>query len=393
MSNLGPRLVLVGPGCVSTLPGLFTEALANLLRDRTLVDRVALDANLDGVVGLDRAMSPAVDEEQLATTVATLLQGRQGVRRPVHGVAGMRGAHSDLEGASTLVLVVWPSLGKGWLRAAFDLWKRTNVPLHTLWCSVPSSTSALRHGRLAGAVLARSTSVLTGSDADAAGLANLARRRLPPVVVHPGLSMRRACTGDIIDVLAFVPGLDRLALSSVVAGFDSISSAVIEQYRLRLVVSPYALAEARALRRSAHHSTAIEVLPIPGGESEIRALARRASVVVASDTMANGPAVAGAVSAGVGLVLLSSGSSPAARPAYVGAVVADPSNPASVHVGITHCARRRTVRFPSSEELESLSDTVTDVVGAQATATRLRGRGRGQRPGEREDFPAPAGCV
>ena len=175
------------------------------------------------------------------------------------------------------------------------------------------------------------------------------------VETHRALSLRRSPDRSSVQrVTAFLPRDSQESLATLLAAFDAIPDALIDNYRFDIAMRYSDEAIPTAVARS-HHSDFVRLIGDDISASDLESLCRESSVLLIADPAFDSQAFSLATECGVAVVVITSVELPEVGSGYVGALFADQNRPVSVHVALTHALRFAELQFTRLNSLGELA--------------------------------------
>jgi len=328
------------------------------------VTRIEVDLGLDFTVGLHRAPSLAVAHRAEATSQVLSRRAPDSARFRAQAFRDWLGP--DVKSA---IAYAWPGIDNSWIKPFVQTARSAGIVSVVAIASLPRTT-LVRPASLADTV-ARADLVLVGDEADAIGLSRALGASGPAVEAHAALSLSsRDDRGSGHQITAFLRRGSTSTLSSLLAAFDAIPEAWIDDYHLQVVMRHAGQIFPEMIANSYHgdHVRLIgEDLSRPGLDE----LCAASSVLGVADPTLDSRAFSAAMDFGIATVVLSSSPVPEVGKGYVGGLLADLAHPASVHVALRHALRLAELSFPSPDAWDELALRLSDPRRSIAPAARL----------------------
>jgi len=339
---LKDRVIVAGPGSNLTIPGIIVAEIVQALAKNGRVTRIEVDLSSHSMAGLHRAPSLAAwhSDQQIGGVVG--LRAPENTRRRTK-------AFRDLIGpdVSVAVAYAWPGIDNSWIQEFLYVAKSQGVSTAVLCASVPK-TGPRQVTSLAG-IIGRANRVYVGDIADATALATIFRHHGPVVESHPALSLTGKSDGvEGHEITAFVPKDNVQSLASLLAAFSAIPEAWIADYRMSIVMRYTGGAVPELVSRS-HYPSYVTLIGDDMAADELTNLCANSSALSVADPELDSRAFSSAVESGIATVLMSTSALPQVGMGYVGGLLADLRQPASVNVALSHALRLKELRFPSPE--------------------------------------------
>ncbi len=342
--NYGHRrsgVLFAGPGSSLTIPGIIaSEIVQALASDHESVTRIEVDVAPDFMAGLHRARSLSAAHGSSSTDSFTTHRAPSNSRVRTQMFRDLVSRN-----VGTAIAYAWPGIDNTWIRSFVQAANAAGVSTIVACASVPATTQS-QLSELASQIY-QADRVYVGEVADAEDLRSAMGSRGPVINIHSALSLRGR-TGRLSDrsITTFLPKDSEESLATVLAAFDAIPEAWITNFRLDVVVrfTGDSLPEMVA---GSHHSDHVQLIGDDISSSDLSELCSNSSALGIADPNNGSRAFSSAVESGVATVVLSSSSILNVGRGYVGGLVADLRQPASVHVAINHALRLEALRFPS----------------------------------------------
>jgi hypothetical protein len=357
-------VVVAGPGRATTIPGIIVSEIVHAVSLTAPVSRIEVDLGLDYTVGLHRAPSLAVAHRaDVVTSVAS--------RRAPDSARFRAQAFRDWLGSDvkTAIAYAWPGIDNSWIKPFVQIARSAGITSVVAIASLPRST-LLRPASLADTV-GRADLVLVGDEVDAIGLSRALGSSGPLVEAHEALSLSsRDGRGTGHQITAFLRRGSTSTLSSVLAAFDAIPEAWIDEYHLQVVMRHAGQIFPEMVANS-YHGDHVRLIGEDLSRTSLEDLCAASSVLGVADPTADSRAFSAAMDFGIATVVLSSSSVPEVGKGYVGGLLADLAHPASVHVALRHALRLAELSFPSPDAWDELALRLSDPRRSTAPASRL----------------------
>jgi len=346
-----PVIVVAGPGSATTIPGIVASEIVLALAETGPVTRIEVDLGLDFTVGLHRAPSLAIAHvEDVADHV---VRHRAPDSARFRSQAFKRWLSGDV---GTAVAFVWPGIDNSWVKQYVQIANAASVKTVVACASLPRPSHA--RALTLSESISRADLVLVGDEQDAAALRAEFGPAGPTVKVHPALELTGTNErSHLHTITAFLPRDGAQTLATVLAAFDAIPEAWIQDYQLRIVMrhTDPMLPE---MIDNCFHSDHIRLIDGDLSGDELEELCRSSSILTVADPAMDSRAFATAVECGIATVVLSSVSLPDVGRGYVGGLLADLAHPASVHVALAHALRLAELGFPEPASWDDLAQAL-----------------------------------
>ncbi len=357
-------VVVAGPGRATTIPGIIVSEIVHAVSLTAPVSRIEVDLGLDYTVGLHRAPSLAVAHRADAVTTVTSRRAPDSARFRAQAFRDWLGPD-----VKTAIAYAWPGIDNSWIKPFVQIAKTAGITSVVAIASLPRTT-LVRPSSLADTV-ARADLVLVGDEADAIGLSRALGSSGPVVEGHAALSLSSRdgrSTGH--QITAFLRRGSTSTLSSLLAAFDAIPEAWIDEYHLQVVMRHAGQIFPEMVANS-YHGDHVRLIGEDLSRTSLEDLCAASSVLGVADPTADSRAFSAAMDFGIATVVLSSASVPEVGKGYVGGLLADLAHPASVHVALRHALRLAELSFPSPDAWDELAVRLSDPRRSTAPASRL----------------------
>lgn len=346
-------VVVAGPGRHTTIPGIIVSEIVHAVSTFAPVTRIEVDLGLDYTVGLHRAPSLAVAHRADGASRVASLRAPDSARFRVQAFREWLGGD-----VRTAIAYAWPGIDNSWVKPFVQIARNAGITTVVAIASLPR-TSVGRPAGLADTV-ARADLVLVGDEADAVALSRALGRNGPTVEAHPALSLsNRDGRGAHHQITAFLRRGSTSTLSSVLAAFDAIPEAWIDEYHLQIVMRHAGQVFPEMVANS-YHADHVRLIGEDLTKASLDDLCASSSVLGVADPTADSRAFSAAIDFGIATVVLSSSAVPEVGKGYVGGLLADLGHPASVHVALRHALRLAELSFPNPEAWDELAARLAD---------------------------------
>ncbi len=357
-------VVVAGPGRATTIPGIIVSEIVHSVASMSKVTRIEVDLGLDFTVGLHRAPSLAV-----------ALRGG-----PSENVARVRAPDSSRfraqafrewlgDDVGTAIAYAWPGIDNSWIKPFLTIARHAGIGTVVAIASLPKSSRA-RADSLAD-VSAKADLVLVGDKADEVALHRAFGSSGPVVEAHAALSLSnrdRHASGH--QITAFLPRNSTSTLSSVLAAFDAIPEGWIDEYHLQVVMR-HAGQIAPEMIANSYHAEHVHLIGEDLSTASFESLCADSSVLGVADPTFESRAFSTAVDHGIATVVLSTARVPEVGRGYVGGLLADLGQPASVNVALRHALRLAELSFPSPDSWDELASRLASPLRPRTPEVRL----------------------
>ena len=258
--------------------------------------------------------------------------------------------------AKVAVAYAWPGIDNEWIRDFLEVATAAKVPTVVLCASLPPSREA-RAGSLVS-MLRHADRVIVGDAAEANVLVTAFGSHGPEVTTHRSLSLsgRRRRPGPQ-QFTAFLPREGGETLSALMAAFDAIPDARIENYNLK-VITRFEESAAEAIVANSYHARHAHLISDDLTADEVRRLCDTSSALGIADPNADSRAFSAAVDCGIATVVLAKSKTPIVGRGYVGGLMADGRRPASIRVAMAHALRLDELGFSRPDAWRELAEGV-----------------------------------
>ena len=352
-SRDGRYVVIAGPGTSITIPGIIVTEIALALATLSPVQRIEVDLGTHPTMGIHRASSLTAAHEVVP------LHAFQRHRAPQNARALKRAFHQWISpDAKVAVAYAWPGIDNEWIRDFLHVAKAAGVPTVVLCASLPSSRAARAISLLS--TIRGADCVVVGDSVDADELVAELGAFGPQVRTHRALSLFRRCRpAGPQRFTSFLPSEDSETLTSLLAAFDAIPDARIENYRLR-VITRFEESAAEAIVANSYHARHVQLVSDDMNANELRQLCDTSSALSVAEPRVDSRAFSTAVDCGIATVVLAKSKTPFVGRGYVGGLMADGRRPASIRVAMAHALRLDELGFPSPDVWRELAEDVVE---------------------------------
>jgi hypothetical protein len=358
------RVVVAGPGRATTIPGIIVSEIVHAVSLTAEVSRIEVDLGLDYTVGLHRAPSLAVAHRADAVTTVASYRAPDSARFRAQAFRDWLGPD-----VKTAIAYAWPGIDNSWIKPFVQIARTAGITSVVAIASLPRTT-LVRPASLADTV-ARADLVLVGDEADAIGLSRVLGSSGPVVEAHEALSLSsRDGRGTGHQITAFLRRGSTSTLSSLLAAFDAIPEAWIDEYHLQVVMRHAGQIFPEMIANS-YHGDHVRLIGEDLSRTSLEDLCAASSVLGVADPTNDSRAFSAAMDFGIATVVLTSSSVPEVGMGYVGGLLADLAHPASVHVALRHALRLAELSFPSPDAWDELALRLSDPRRTTAPASRL----------------------
>jgi len=371
INTLGDRrsVVVAGPGSSTTVPGLIVSEIVQALAKSTRVTRIEVDVNTDLLAGLFRAPSLAAAHEPSEYGSVRRHRAPANARQRTQYFRDLIGPDVRM-----VIAYAWPGIDNSWIKQFIHA-GRTAGALTVVTCA---SLPQPRHDRavmLAG-TFAYTDVIFVGDDLQARELSRVYGRSGPVVETHPALSLEgRSGRPSKRQITAFLPKDGLASLTTLLAAFDAIPEAWVDEYCLRVVMR-FDDQSVPAVVEGSYHKNHVELIGDNISSLDLKRMFASSSALGIASPAVDSRVFSAAMDSGIGTVVFLNAQRPEVGRGYVGGLLADTRRPASLHVALHHALRLEDLHFPNPGEwkqlarrLGSLSETPVEVDAAEPVAT------------------------
>lgn len=334
--------VVAGPGSSLTIPGIITSEIIQALALASPVTRIEVDLGIHFKAGLHRAPSLAAAHDEVRSENIVRHRAPSNLRLRTQAFRDWIG-----DDTGTAIAYAWPGNNNEWISQYLQVAKASGSKTVVLCESLPnpSKASVLSMAE----TLFRADRVFVGDESDAKQLVEAFGNSGPEVTTHRSLSLGgRSGRSLVHQITAFLPRDDSDMLFSLLAAFDAIPEAWIGGYQLQVVMrnSDEVIPEMVA---SSYHFDHVRLISEDISSLDFEKLCSTSSALIVADPALDSRAFATAVRCGVATVVLAKSLLPEAGRGYVGGLLAELGQPASIYVALTHALRLAELRFPTPD--------------------------------------------
>jgi hypothetical protein len=182
----------------------------------------------------------------------------------------------------------------------------------------------------------------------------------PAVQTHRALSLTgRSRRAGPQQLTAFIPRESGVTLTALMAAFDAIPEARIKNYNLQVIMRYKESAVERIIANS-YHARHVKLFGDDLTAGDLRELCDASSAISMADPDFDSRAFSTAVDCGIATVVLANSKSPTVGRGYVGGLMADGRDPASIHVAMVHALRLDELGFPSPRAWRELAERIIE---------------------------------
>jgi hypothetical protein len=143
-------------------------------------------------------------------------------------------------------------------------------------------------------------------------------------------------------------------LSALVAAFDAIPEARINNYNLQVVMRNKKSAMVGIIANS-YHARHVQFFGEDMNAGDLRELCDTSSAISMGNPNLDSRAFSTAVECGIAIAVLANSKFPVVGRGYVGGLMADGHDPASIHVAMAHALRLDELNFPNPDAWRELA--------------------------------------
>ena len=349
-------VVVAGPSTTLTIPGIIVSHIVQALATSVPVTRIDVDLGYEFGAGLHRAPSLSAMLSEGANAKVTTYCAPKNAR--LRAQAFREWVTPDV---GTVVAFAWPGLDNTWINKLLAASASVGATSIVVCASLPRSS----HAKLAALAETIFTAdrVFVGDEHDAKVLSKEFGPVGPLVEAHHALGLRGdAIENSIEQITAFLPRDNTEALTSLLAAFDAIPEAWIDNYRLHVAMR-YEGSDVPNIVASSYYADNITLDGEDITSIDLEELCIASSALIIADPAFDSRAYSIAVDCGVALVVLASAKLPEVGHGYVGGLVADMNRPVSIHVALTHALRLGELRFPRPDAWVHLANRIVESSG------------------------------
>lgn len=345
-------VVVAGPGTTLTVPGLIVSEIVQSLAKTTTVTRIEVDVSSSLMAGLHRAPSLAAAHGSNENFGSRSYQVPLNTRLRAQNFRDLIG-----QNAATALAYAWPGLDNSWIKQFIHAGRSAGALTVVACASLPQPGHA-RASSLAG-TFASADVVLVGDDDEARELRRRFGHSGPIVETHYALSLEgRSGRESKYQITAFLPKDGMKSLSTLLAAFDAIPEAWIDDYNLQVVMR---YDDSRVLKRveDSYHRDHVELIGDNISSFDLKDLFTQSSALGIASPTIDSRVFSEAVRSGIGTVVFGEARVPTVGRGYVGGLLADVKSPASLHVAINHALRLGQLRFPEPDAWDLLASRLS----------------------------------
>jgi hypothetical protein len=344
-------VVVAGPSTSMTIPGIIVSQIVQALLRENQVTRIEVDLGTDFAVGLHRA--PLLAGALVDVNSVAAISHRAPKDTRLRNLAFREWITTDMRSA---IAFVWPGIDNSWIRQFLSAAKRVGVSTTVVCASLPKSDRVKNASLVDNMVNA--DHILVGDASDAFSLGRAFGSAGPKIDIHRALMLRgKRERSGVQQITAFLPKDNAENLSSLLAAFDAIPEAWIDQYCLKIAMRTTGSVATEMVSRS-YHAEYVQLLQDDFSAIDLEKLCLASSALIVADPAFDSRAYTFAVECGVATVVLASAPLPDVGHGYVGGLLADLNNPISIHVALLHALRLAELRFPTPRAWDELAESV-----------------------------------
>jgi hypothetical protein len=341
-------VVVAGPGSSMTIPGIIVSQIVQALAQNVPVTRIEVDLGSDFMSGLHRAPSLAAAHDTPENSATAPLRAPNNVRFRAQAFREWIGTETR-----TAVAYAWPGLENGWIRQFLQIARMSGASTIVVCQSRPNCSRAKLLSLVD--IIRQADAVIVGDDADAREFQTYFGSSGPVVQTHRALSLGgRNGRKTVNQIVAFLPKDNVSMVATLLAAFDGIPEAWIENLRLQIVMR-YASPMIPELVERSYHVDHVRLVREDFSKIDLEQLCATSSVLIVADPKLDSRAFSTAVDSGVATVVLATPNLPKAGRGYVGGLLAEHDRPASINVALSHALRLVDLRFPSPDAWATLA--------------------------------------
>jgi hypothetical protein len=316
--------------------------------------RIEVDLGTHPTVGLHRAPSLAAANDWLAHSNIAL-------RRVPRNARARRKAFQSLIGPDVRIAIAyaWPGIDNSWIPQFLKVAKGAGA-LTTVVCESLPDPNPARVVALADSI-STADRVIVGDLSEANELMSVFGARRPVIETHRALSLGgRSSRPSRNQFAAFLRIGNVDTLSTLMAAFDAIPDARVDDYSLQVLMRYDSQAIPSIIAHS-HHADHVELIGEDMLDADLQELCETSSAVSIADPSLDSRAFSTAIDCGIATVVLANSRLPVVGRGYVGGLLANRSQPASVHVALAHSLRLAELGFPSPDAWDDLARRITEM--------------------------------
>ena len=346
-------IVVGGPGTSLTIPGIIVSEIVIALAASSRVRRIEVDLGIHPTMGLHRAPSLAAAHD------VALRFSPQRHRAPRDAQARKKALRQWIGPDVKVALAyAWPGIDNDWIRDFLQVAKAAGVRTVVLCASLPPSREARAVSLVS--TMRGADRVVVGDTAEASELVAAFGPYGPEVQTHRALSLiGRRRRPDPRQLTAFLPGESGETLSALMAAFDAIPEARINNYNLNVVMR-YVGRAVESIVANSYYARHVQLFGDDMTGGDLRQLCDASSALSMAEPGLDSRAFSTAVNCGIVTVVLAGSKAPAVGRGYVGGLMADGRRPASIYVAMAHAFRLDELGFPSPDSWRELAERIIE---------------------------------
>jgi hypothetical protein len=258
------------------------------------------------------------------------------------------------------IAYVWPSLDNSWIKQYLEVARAAGCVTVVLCESLPRA----QHEKIASLaeLMRQADHVFIGDASEATELAGQYRSRGPNIEVQSALSLGGKGERTVNrKITTFLPKDSGATLTTVLAAFDAIPKAWINDYRLQLIMR-YAGGEVPDMIAHSFHANHVQLVGEEMSAVDLEKLCSSSSALGVADPAIDSRAFSAAMDSGVATVVLANSLLPKVGQGYVGGLLADVTRSASVNVAMNHALRLEALRFPGPDAWDELASRLSQLM-------------------------------
>jgi hypothetical protein len=362
-ADLKLGVTVAGPGAASTIPGIIVSEIVLALARITAVSRIEVDPDTRVTVGLHRA--PSLTAAHDAVAISNVSTYRAPTTGRLRTQAFRRWIGPDV---GTAVAYVWPGIDNEWVEEFIQVARAANATAVVVCASLPRSSRT--RATALSEIIDQADLVLVGDAPDAKELKARFRSGGPTVETHRALYLGgRGGRSSKQQITAFLAKDDADGLSTLLAAFDAIPAAWIDDYHLQVLMR-YSGQALPKLVASSYHANHIRLIGEDVSTVELAEMCSHSSAIIVADPALDSRAFSTAVDCGIATVVLATSVFPAVGQGYVGGLLADFDRAASVHVALSHALRLAELGFPHPRAWDELAARLIGMPPPETAPTR-----------------------
>lgn len=261
-------------------------------------------------------------------------------------------------GAKVAIAYAWPGIDNEWIREFLQVANAAGVPTVVLCASLPPS----REARAVSLVntIRHADRVVVGDTDQANELIAAFGSHGPEVQAHRALSLTgRSRRSGPQRLTAFLPRESGETLTTLLAAFDAIPEARISNFNMQVVMRHQGRATESVISNS-YHSRHVRLIGDDMSAEDLRELCDSSSALSMTNPNVDSRAFSTAVDCGIATAVLANSKAPVVGRGYVGGLMANGSEPASIHVAMAHALRLDELGFPNPRSWRELAECIVE---------------------------------